>query len=403
MPTQAPSTQAPIPTRAIALLALAGFASQAMVRVTDSLLPQIAADLGTTVGAAGMVVTVYGLAHGSVQLVIGPTGDRFGKYRTIAVMCAFASFLVMLSGLAGSIETLAAARFASGLAAGWIIPLSMAYVGDVTPPDRLQPVLARYLTGQIIGQLSGQAAGGILGDFFGWRQVFFILAAVFAVAAVALAIEYIRNPLTRVQRTAHQPARGALASYALVLGNPWARVLIALAAVESIFMWGPFAYVGADLHLRFDLSFTLIGVFVGMFAVGGLIYAASVQPLVNRLGQPGLALGGGLALGAAFLILAIGAAWWLAPLAIATIGLGFYMLHNTLQTNATSMTPEARGTAVALFSCALYLGQTAGVGAVALVIDRTGAAPVFGAAAVALPVIGWIFARALRRRSRPSP
>jgi predicted MFS family arabinose efflux permease len=397
--TQAP----PIPTRAIALLALAGFASQAMVRVTDSLLPQIAADLGTTVGAAGMVVTVYALGHGSVQLIIGPAGDRFGKYRTIAVMCALAAILVLLSGLAGSIEALAAARFASGLAAGWIIPLSMAYVGDVTPPDRLQPVLARYLSGQIIGQLSGQAAGGILGDLFGWRQVFFILAAVFAIAAVALLVELVRNPLTRVQRTAAQPSHGVMASYALVLGNPWARLLIGFAALEAVFMWGPFAYVGADLHLRFDLSFTLIGAFVGMFGVGGLLYAASVQGLVNRLGQSGLAIGGGLMLGAAYLMLAIGTAWWLAPVAIGAIGLGFYMLHNTLQTNATQMTPEARGTAVALFSCALYLGQTAGVGAVALVIDHTGAVPVFLVAALALPAIGWLFAVALRRRrSRPS-
>ena len=57
------------------------------------------------------------------------------------------------------------------------------------------------------------------------------------------------------------------------------------------------------------------------------------------------------------------------------IGLGFYMLHNTLQTNATQMSPEARGTAVALFSSALYLGQTARRRTVAaLVIDRVGAA-----------------------------
>ncbi|MSP32014.1 MAG: hypothetical protein EXR03_04220, partial [Pseudolabrys sp.] len=52
-------------TSAITLLAIAAFAAQAMVRVTDSLLPQIAADLSVTVGAASIVVTVYLLAHGS--------------------------------------------------------------------------------------------------------------------------------------------------------------------------------------------------------------------------------------------------------------------------------------------------------------------------------------------------
>jgi MFS family permease len=63
------------------LLAAAGFAAQAQVRVTDSLLPQIAADFHTTIGIAAMVVTAYAITHGSVQLVAGPVADRFGKYR----------------------------------------------------------------------------------------------------------------------------------------------------------------------------------------------------------------------------------------------------------------------------------------------------------------------------------
>src|SRR5512132_3756051 len=185
-----------VPTRSIILLAGAGFASQAMVRVTDSLLPQIAADFGTTVGAASIVVAAYAVSHGSIQLVIGPVGDRFGKYRTVAVMCALAVVLVALCGTVQSLGALAAARFASGAAAGWIIPTSMAYVGDVTPYERRQPILARYLSGQIFGQLFGQAAGGVLGDFFGWRNVFFLLAALFAIATIALLIEFLRNPIT---------------------------------------------------------------------------------------------------------------------------------------------------------------------------------------------------------------
>src|SRR5262249_4475362 len=149
-----------VPTRSIILLAVAGFASQAMVRVTDSLLPQIAADFGTTVGEASIVVAAYAVSHGTIQLIIGPVGDRFGKYRTVTVMCALAAILVALCGTVQSLSALALARFASGAAAGWIIPLSMAYVGDVTPYERRQPVLARYLSGQIFGQLFGQAAGG---------------------------------------------------------------------------------------------------------------------------------------------------------------------------------------------------------------------------------------------------
>ena len=386
-------------TSAITLLALASFASQSMVRVSDSLLPQIAADMGVSVGAASIVVTAYALAHGSVQLIIGPVGDRFGKYACVTAAAAMSTVLVLLCGLAGSLPALVAARLACGLSAGWIIPLAMAFLGDVIPYERRQQVLGTFLSGQILGQLFGQAAGGVLGDFFGWRQVFFFLAALFAIATIALLIEFIRNPITHAGHASATRSRGFVTDYAAVLRAPWARAVIAMGFIESLFMFGAFAYVGADLHLRFGASFSLVGLFVGAFAIGGLIYSLSVRGLVNRLGQIGLVTGGGALLALAYLTIAFAPHAYIAPLAITAIGFGYYMLHNTLQTNATQMTPEARGTAVAIFSSALYLGQTLGVAINELIFDRFTAVPVFVIAAVGLLALGLWFARALRRRA----
>ena len=74
------------------------------------------------------------------------------------------------------------------------------------------------------------------------------------------------------------------------------------------------------------------------------------------------------------------------------------MLHNTLQTNATQMAPEARGLAVSTFANVLFIGQAAGVWLSGLVIDRIGYAPVFIAAGAALLVVGGTFALLLDRR-----
>jgi predicted MFS family arabinose efflux permease len=172
-----------------------------------------------------------------------------------------------------------------------------------------------------------------------------------------------------------------------------------MAFVEFATMFGAFTYVGADLHLRFGVSFTLVGLIVSAFAIGGLIYSLSVRRLVPLLGPAGLARLGGSLLAAAFVTLAFSPHVYIAPLATTAIGLGFYMLHNTLQTTATQMTPEARGTAVAIFSAGLYLGQTAGVAAGGAVFDRFTAVPVFLAAAVALLILGWWFSRQIRRHS----
>jgi predicted MFS family arabinose efflux permease len=55
--------------------------------------------------------------------------------------------------------------------------------------------------------------------------------------------------------------------------------------------------------------------------------------------------------------------------ACALSGLGFYMMHNTLQTHATQMAPQARSMAVTLFACTLFFGQTLGVAAMARSLD----------------------------------
>jgi predicted MFS family arabinose efflux permease len=362
------------------------------------LLPQIASDFAVTVGAASIIVSVYSLMHGSMQLIIGPIGDRFGKYLMIATMCSLSAVTVASCGFASDLTTLTLARVGAGATASWLIPLGMAFIGDVIPYEQRQQVLGRYLSGQISGQLAGQAAGGIIGDWLGWRAAFFIHAAIFALAALALFHELRVNPRTRPASQRADRARGFVADYRLVLVNPFARFIIVVAFMEFALMFGAFAYVGADLHLRFGVSFTLVGLIVCFFGLGGLIYAATVKQLVRWLGQPRLAMLGGLILGIAYLALALAPAWWLAPIAVTLVGLGFYMLHNTLQTNATQMSPEARGTAVGVFSAALYLGQTAGVAIFALVVDRAGAPSVFVVVAILLPILALQFSRRLRRR-----
>jgi predicted MFS family arabinose efflux permease len=386
------------PLRAIALLAVASFASQAMIRAADTLLPQIAADFAVTVGTASIVITAYAVSHGSMQFVIGPAADRIGKYRTVAIACALSALTVALCGLAQSLHVLAAARFASGMTAAWILPVALAYVGDVVPYEQRQQVLGRFLAGQVLGQMFGQAAGGVIGDYFGWRNVFFLLSAMFTIAAAALAYELATNAVTRSDHETPK-GRGLRADYIAIFSNPWARFVLLVTFLEAALFQGVFPFVGADLHLRFGLSFSAIGLVVGTFAFGGLLYAATVKPLMQWLGQSGIARTGGVAIGLAFLTLAVEPVWYFAPLATLCTGLGFYMLHNTLQTESTQMAPEARGTSVALFASVYFLGQTAYVALAAPVVDRFGAPPLFVFSALLLPVLAWWFTSRLKRRT----
>ena len=107
--------------------------------------------------------------------------------------------------------------------------------------------------------------------------MFFLLAAMLALAAVALSVELATNPITRADRTARHGRRPVRRATRIVLRNPWARTMLLAVGLEGALFQGVFPYVSADLHLRFGLSFTAIGIIIGVFAIGGLIYAATVQ------------------------------------------------------------------------------------------------------------------------------
>ena len=387
------------PTRAIALLALAAFASAANLRVCDPLLPQIASELGVTVGTAALTVTAFALAYGVFQVAVGPLSDAGGRLNMVVLGSIWAGIATVISAGMPTLGPLALLRFLGGVGAAAVVPVAIAWIGDVVPYERRQAVLARYISGQILGIVFGQAAGGILGELIGWRATLAMLGVVHISAGLLLLGEMRR---LKVDTSAPGRARWrqSAASAYRVLQDPWVRTVLISVFVEGVAMFGALAYVGADLHQRFGLGLGVVGALLASFGAGALFFSVTAGRMVARLGQSGLAAFGSIALAAGYTTLAVMPWPWLAVPAIALVGLGFYMLHNTLQTNATQMVPEARGLAMSLFAFMLFSGQSAGVALGAPVMDRYGGQPIFLSAAVIVIAIAFWFRRQLVARMR---
>ena len=97
--------------------------------------------------------------------------------------------------------------------------------------------------------------------------------------------------------------------------------------------------------------------------------------------------------------IALGHMALIATFACPLAGLGFYMLHNTLQVNATQMVPAQRGSSLALFAAVLFLGQAAGVTLAGHSAERFGTAPVIFSAGLMLLALGVLFSAARRRHA----
>ncbi|HVV62238.1 MAG TPA: MFS transporter, partial [Pseudolabrys sp.] len=280
MPSPPPANDRAL-RRAIVLMALAAFASGFSLRVSDPLLPQIAREFDTSVGAASAIVTAYAIPYGLTQAFAGLFGDRFGKCQAVAATCALSALLVLLCAVSQSLPQLTLARFICAPAAATIVPLGMAYVGDVVPYERRQTVLARFLAGQMSGMIAGQITGGVVGDHFGWRTVFFVMAGLFAFAGGLLASQFAGNPWMQPLRRTVESRPGLVADYRRLIASDWARFVCVAVFLEGAIFFGGFTYIAADLNTRFGLSFSVIGLVVAGFGVGSVLYAGSVHRLVR--------------------------------------------------------------------------------------------------------------------------
>ena len=387
--------------RAVFLLSLAAFASAASMRATDTLLPQLAAEFSVTVGGAASVVTAFAVSYGLLQAVYGPLGDRYGRYVMVCATTLASALGTLACALAPTLDVLILARFAAGATVGALIPLSVAWIGDAVAYELRQALIARFLLGQILGTAFGQSAAGVLGEHFGWRAIFVLLGVLYLVVGVLLLLELRTNPITR--RAAGDVTvtiRSGLARMAGLLSHPWVRFVVGTAFVEGMLMFGSLAFIPMHLQQRFSLGPAAAGGMVTAYAAGGVLYATSARHFVARLGERGLALGGGLVLGTGYLMLALAPQLWLNVLGIVLVGVGFYMLHNTLQVNATQMAPAARGAAVSLFALCLFTGQSAGVWLAGKAVDAYGTGPEFAAAALGLALLGVRFRRRLKLHAR---
>lgn len=389
------TTQPAIPSRAILALSFAAFGSGMSMRIADSMLVRLASDFGIALGAAAMVITVFGFAYGLSQLLFGPLGDRYGKYLVIAWGCIACAFTTTLCGLATDYSFLLAARMIAGATCASLIPLSMAWIGDVVVYEERQAVLARFLIGQILGLSSGILLGGISADYLGWRFPFFLIAASFLVTGICLVKMNARLPAhaRQVHRAEGHALARMLSEFRRVLELDWARKVLGTVVIEGALVYGGLAFVPTHLHAVHGLSLSGAGGLVMLFGLGGFVFAVRSKAMVKRLGEVGLVRSGALLMATTMIVIAITPVWWLAIPACFVFGLGFYMMHNTLQINATQMAPQRRGAAVAAFASCFFLGQSAGVAAGGALLTAIGTSPLLAAAGVGVGLIGERFAR----------
>jgi predicted MFS family arabinose efflux permease len=173
-----------------------------------------------------------------------------------------------------------------------------------------------------------------------------------------------------------------------VFANRRALPLYVIVGIEGVLAMGAQPFVAAILRERNPVGALEAGFVIGGIGIGGLLYTLSVGWLVRHLGTRRMVVLGGAAAGAALLAFGQGWPWQADVVAFVVLGFGFMMLHNTLQTIATELAPEARGSAIALFAFSFFIGQGLGPLGFGALLRALGTAAALTLFATGLLVLG---------------
>ncbi|HET9903217.1 MAG TPA: MFS transporter [Xanthobacteraceae bacterium] len=383
-------------TRALAVICLSNFFAASASRITDPVLPLIAADLNVDVQAAALLATAFALPWVIAQPIFGPLGDLIGKTRVIRVNLIILLASTLVGAVTKDFTSLFLSRVAAGIATAGVMPVGFALSGDLTPPSERQVSIGRVVGSAMAGQLLGAVVAGLLGDVVGWRGVFFGAACglVFSTVIVFAGLRHVAVPRSNAVDLAT-----VLANYRTIFANPLAKVCFAAVFFEGIAIYGVMPYIAPLLTTIGETRAVIAGAVIAGFAVGGVAYSLLVPIVIGRL-EPRRIMWMGAALGAAALAtVGLRPPWQMQMAALTVFGFGSYMLHNCIQVKMLDLAPSARGSSVAMHASSFFMGQALGPVLFGLALPSAGAFLTTAAAGVLLLAIGIVSGRLLYPRT----
>src|SRR5437870_10026428 len=178
--------------------------------VVNVALPTLGRVLDTNLSLLQWVISGYMLAQAAVIPLSGWLSDRFGAKRVYLASLVLFTLGSALCGLATNGEMLIATRILQGLGGGMIMPIGMAVLYRLTPPERRGAIFGMFGIPIMVAPALGPLLSGYLLQYADWRLIFLINVPV-GVLALVIGLRVLPN-------ISAGRAAGKLDSLGMILG-----------------------------------------------------------------------------------------------------------------------------------------------------------------------------------------
>ncbi|WP_433870132.1 MFS transporter [Saccharopolyspora sp. CA-218241] len=262
---------------ALFALALGAFAIGTTEFVIMGLLPEVAFGLDVSIPAAGSLISAY-----AVGVVLGApllTALSTRLPRKSALLLFLGVFIAgnLVTALAPSYPTVFLARLLAGLPHGAFLGVGTLVAANLVGPAGKATAVSRVLLGLTVANIVGVPGGTFLGQVFGWRAAFLVVAAIGAVAVLGVLAYVPRMPAPEGVGLRREIA--ALGRRQVVLGLTTG--VFGFAGVFAVY-----SYISPMMTVLAGMPAGAVPVVLALFGVGMTAGSLVVGPLADRALRP---------------------------------------------------------------------------------------------------------------------
>lgn len=320
--------------------------------VVGPLMPVYAESMGATGFWIGMIYSSFSVARAVFNQPVGMLSDRRGRKLFLMGGLALYATVSIFYIFARNIEELIIVRFFNGMGSALVIPVGMAYVGDLAPKGREGEYMGTFNIAIFTGFGIGPFLGGVVSDMYGYESVFYILGAM-SFSALILTGFLRARPRTEKRKD--------LAPMRTVVKDSTVQALFLWRSVNALGRGFMISFLAIYGVLRLDLSLSQVGVILTIYLLLMAVLQGPFGRLADRISRVKMVIWGSTISMAALVLIPFTTGFWDLLLINIVNGLGNSMAMPAATAINTNVGRKlGMGNLMGLFNTAMSVGMIFG-------------------------------------------
>ncbi|MBN8787092.1 MAG: MFS transporter [Terrimonas sp.] len=337
------------------LLSLATFIIFFQLYMVAPLIPELSASFEVSEQNMGLIIPVFLIPYACCTLFYGILADKFGNKVSILTSFFLFGVFTLLTATSKSINQLFYWRMVTGIVAGGVVPIALAWIGQLYIYEKRGRPLG-FIFGAIAGGGAfGSASGIMLEAYVGWKLLFLGVGFAAIIIWVSLFITYSRRHAVKIPQK-HTSLKEIFSGYKYLLTSLRGRNTFSYVFLNGVFIYGVFTWLGSYLDKEYSLNTVQIGLALLGYGIPGFIFGPFIGKLADKFGRSRLLPIGLLVGGFSAFALIFDIPLTASKIAIIALSIGYDLSQPLLAGIITEIGGKRGGQAMSLMVFMLFLG-----------------------------------------------